>query len=54
MYIIKKGPTFFPPQLLLNPQITYKKKKGKKKDDKPGHYKAAHFVPDTIKYAMLH
>lgn len=30
MYIIKKGPTFFPPQLLLNPQITYKKKKGKK------------------------
>lgn len=25
------------------------------KKDKPGHYKAAHFVPDTIiKYAMLH
>lgn len=29
MYIIKKGPTS-PPQVLLNPQITYKKKKKKK------------------------
>lgn len=41
----KKAQLFTSPQLSDNIQ----------KKDKPGHYKAAHFVPDTIiKYELLH